>query len=122
MKWEKASPELSDFLEITLMDYPCEKKKMFGFPVYFINGNMFTGAHSEGLFLRLSDPDREEILRTYDEVSVFEPLEGRKMKEYVVIPDSVMGNPEVLREWINRSFHYVSVLPQKEKKKDSGKK
>ena len=122
MKWEKASPELSDFLEFALLDYPCEKKKMFGFPVYFINGNMFAGVHSDNLFIRLSAPDREEILRTFDEVSIFEPVEGRKMKEYVVIPDSVMGNPEILKEWMNRSFRYVSALPQKEKKAGSGKK
>ena len=115
MEWAKASPELSDFLGFALMDYPCEKKKMFGSPVYFINRNMFAGVQADNLFIRLSEPDRAEILRTYDEVSIFEPVEGRKMKEYVVIPDSVMGNPEVLKEWLNRSFRYVSSLPPKEK-------
>ena len=47
------------------MDYTCEKKKMFGSPVYFINRNMFAGVQADNLFIRLSEPDRAEILRHF---------------------------------------------------------
>jgi hypothetical protein len=43
MDWEKASVELGIELSHLLTGFICQKKPMFGSPVYFINDNMFTG-------------------------------------------------------------------------------
>ena len=40
-----------------------DQRKMFGYPCAFVNGNMFAGLFQTGLFLRLSEPEREEFLR-----------------------------------------------------------
>jgi TfoX/Sxy family transcriptional regulator of competence genes len=89
---------------------------MFGGIGYFVNGNMFTGAHQDVLFLRLSEADRKAIMKAYDEVSFFEPIAGRKMSEYVAVPESVFSQPNMLRLWLDNSYKHVSSLPQKEKK------
>ncbi|HUV81653.1 MAG TPA: TfoX/Sxy family protein [archaeon] len=79
------------------------EKKMFGCPVYFVNNNMFIGVFQDDIFIRLSESDREEILSTYDEATQFEPMKGRKMKEYIVLPESLYNDPEKFEEWLKRS-------------------
>lgn len=77
---------------------------------------MLAGIFEDDLFIRLSEPDREEITSKFDEVMPFEPIKGRIMKEYVVLPDSIYNDPEKFHEWLNRSFDYVSSLPKKKGK------
>ena len=123
MAWKKASPELCELLEKAVQPFPYEKKMMFGCPAYFANGNMFTGVHGEGVIVRLAAVDRAEALSTYDEASVFEPMEGRPMKEYVLFPESVLGDEQLFRSWLERSLAFASSLPAKASKpKDSARK
>lgn len=60
---------------------------MFGYPAYFINGNMFVGIHAENFFIRLSDVDVLEIMKACKDVVPFEPMNVRAMKGYVVLPE-----------------------------------
>jgi TfoX/Sxy family transcriptional regulator of competence genes len=117
MAWKKSPKELTDFLEESMKDVDCEKRKMFGFPAYFINGNMFSGTFEENLFLRLSMEDRNKISRANTDVKPFEPMKGRAMKEYVVLPKSLYKNRNEFSFWINKSVDYVNSLPAKKKKK-----
>jgi len=47
----------------------------------------------------------------------FEPVKGRVMKEYVVLPDSLYNDPEKFQEMLRSSYEYVSSLLVKQKKK-----
>jgi len=106
-----------------MLSFDCQKKFMFGAPTYFVNNNMFVGIHQDTIILRLSEKDREEILSTNDEVTPFEPMEGRVMKEYIALPESVYGNPEDFRKWLNRSYRYaLSLKPKPAKPPKSSKK
>ncbi len=116
MHWKPASAELSELLEAAVGPYPCQKRQMFGCPAYFLNGNMFTGIHQDSIILRLSGPDKAELLGGPADATPFEPMPGRQMKEYVVVLDGVYGSPARLEEWLTRSFQYVSSLPPKEPK------
>jgi len=118
MKWKKPSEELSQFLDENIASFNVRKKKMFGCPVYFVNDNMFAGVFQNDIFIRLSEPDRIEIISKYDEAMPFEPVKGRIMKEYIVLPDSLYNNAEKFMEWLNRSFQYVSSLPFKKTKQN----
>jgi TfoX/Sxy family transcriptional regulator of competence genes len=44
----------------------------------------------------------------------FEPMPGRAMKEYVVMPEAVWNDPDALEQWLLRSIEFVGVLPPKE--------
>jgi len=114
MPWKKSPPELNDFLDNNLAEFDCQKKTMFGCPAYFINNNMFAGAFKDSLFLRLSVKDRDEILATATDVSPFEPLPGRIMKEYVVLSSAFYKDRPRFLRWLNRSYDYVSSLLPKE--------
>lgn len=94
---------------------------MFGAIAYFINGNMFAGAHQDELFLRLSATDRQAIMQEYDEVSAFEPMPGRPMTEYVTLPESVYSQPGMLSEWLDRCRRYAALIAPKTGKKQNKK-
>jgi TfoX/Sxy family transcriptional regulator of competence genes len=121
MEWKKVSTELSDFIDTALVGFDCIRKKMFGCPAYFVNNNMFTGVHGDSLFIRLSEQDRKEILAKFDETMVFEPVEGRQMKEYVVLPESLYSRKESLDEWLKRSYVFATSMVPKEQKKKKAK-
>ena len=104
------------FNDVVPEDEGVAKKKMFGYPCAFKKGNMFMGLHQEYMFLRLSKNDREAFLEL-DQASQFEPMPGRIMKEYVVVPSWMLKNLKELEEWISKSLSYVSSLPPKQKKK-----
>ena len=94
MEWKKAPAELVDFIMEKMKDKNCDYKKMFGYPAYFFNGNMFVGIHGDKLFLRFSDSDAAEIMKDYKDVTAFEPMPGRAMKGYVVLPKSVYSDDQ----------------------------
>jgi len=103
-------------LDQALHGFACERKRMFGAVAYFVNNNMFAGAHQNELFLRLPADDRQKLMQEYDEVSAFEPMPGKKMAEYVAVPDSVSSQPGMLSLWIDRSYRYASALAPKQRK------
>jgi TfoX/Sxy family transcriptional regulator of competence genes len=121
MTWKKSPPELIELLDKMLVSFDCQRRMMFGYPVYFVNNNMFTGTHQHNVFIRLSERNRKEILSDNDEVSPFEPVKGRVMKEYVVLPDSILKDSQKLKKWLNRSYDYVSSLPEKKLKSKAKK-
>jgi TfoX/Sxy family transcriptional regulator of competence genes len=117
MKWIKASEKILEVFEKIIPKLPgVEKRKMFGYPVTFINNNMFMGVHGDSIILRLPENDRKEFLKLKD-AHQFEPTPGRTMKEYVVIPEWVFDEKPSLSGWIEKSFEYVSSLPLKVKNK-----
>ncbi|MBN1456148.1 MAG: TfoX/Sxy family protein [Methanomicrobia archaeon] len=115
MAWKKAPDELIRFLAEQLRAVDCVSRTMFGYPVYFINGNMFIGAYQDDLFLRLAAQDREQAQAKYTEIRPFEPMPGRIMREYVILPRSVYKEQAIFTDLLTRSIRYVTSLPPKEK-------
>lgn len=110
-KWKKSSQELIDHFYNTMEAFDkVEMRKMFGYPCTFLNGNMLTGLHEENWVLRLSEEDRQELSSIG--ALPFEPM-GRKMREYLLIPQAIIKSPDLLKSWIQRSIDFVSLLPPK---------
>ncbi len=91
-------------------------RPMFGNLSGFVNGNMFMGLLGNDLFLRLSEKEREELLKVKG-ASVFEPIKGRPMKEYVVIPKAWRDQQGLLNAWVSRSLEWAKKLPEKPNKR-----
>jgi len=115
-KWKKSSPELGKVLDAALIRFICDKRPMFGSPVFWINRNMFAGVHEDNIFIRLSEADRKEIVTKFPGAAPFEPLKGHVMKEYVVVPKSLYSDARALDEWLRRAHAYAATLPPKIKK------
>ena len=110
--WKKASPELVDrFHEAVAGIDGVEVRKMFGYPAAFIAGNLTAGLHQESVMLRLAEAEREE--RIAEGWSLFEPMPGRPMREYVAMPPEVATDVDAMRHWIERAAAHVRTLPPK---------
>jgi TfoX/Sxy family transcriptional regulator of competence genes len=120
--WPKASKELGERLAPRLEKYDCERRKMFGADVWFVNGNMFMGVFGEDVFLRLSDEDGLSIKKEIHGAGVFAPTEKTVMSEYVSIPSASFDSLDKLDKWIERSYALVSSLPVKAPKKKEAEK
>jgi len=117
MKWRKPQDDLVQLLHDVIPEgqAPVDFKPMFGGPCYWSGGNMFAAVHQESLLVRLGEKDRAELL-AQPGAHLFEPMEGRPMKEYVVFPDEMLADRDALRGWMARGLAYAASLPAKETK------
>jgi TfoX/Sxy family transcriptional regulator of competence genes len=114
--FRKSPPELiARFDELASLAGEADRKQMFGYPTCVLNGNMFMGLHEDSLILRLAEADRAEFVSRYGAV-LFEPMPGRPMKEYVVVPP-VLVSDDAAADWVRRSLAYARQLPAKKGKK-----
>lgn len=113
-KWKPAPAPLVSLFAGAIGSLPAvEAKKMFGYPAAFLNGNMMAGLFQDQMILRLSAPDRDALLRTGG--TPFAPM-GRTMREYVVVPETVLDSAKDLGAWLRKSASYVGSLPAKQPK------
>ena len=89
---------------------------MFGNVAGFVNGNMFIGLFGSEVFVRLPEADRAELLKE-EGTSIFEPMQGRPMTEYVAIPRAWLEEPDRVRSWVDRSLKWAGAMPEKKPKK-----
>ena len=112
MSFPRPDEESKGFFESILPDDPrIQIRPMFGNLVGFVNRNMFVGVFGSDVFVRLSEADRVQILE--EGASVFEPIHGRPMKEYVTMPNAWREDLDQARRWVMRSFQGVSEMPEK---------
>jgi hypothetical protein len=87
-------------------------------PYTSLNGHMFTYLNPSGsLALRLPKDEREKFLKKY-KTTLFEAY-GAIMKEYVTVPDSLLGKTRELEKYFELSYQYVRTLKPKPSKKKS---
>lgn len=119
--FEKSPPALvARFAKLAELVPDATKRQMFGYPTCVLRGNMFMGLHERSMVLRLGEPDRTEFLTTYA-TKLFEPMPGRPMKEYVVVPENLLGDPAI-EKWIEKSHDFALRLPEKQPKAKKEKK
>jgi TfoX/Sxy family transcriptional regulator of competence genes len=117
MKWEKAPEELVQFIAEKMKKVDCHYRKMFGYPAYFIKGNMFAGLFGNNIFLRLSEEDLKRVQAIKETIKPFEPMPGKPMKGYFSIPKDVYSDDALFAKLLTASVKYVSSIPAKKKKK-----
>src|SRR5947209_8332828 len=117
MTWEHSSDQLVElFTSLAPTDVRVEQRKMFGWPSWFVNGNLFAGLHKESMIFRLSGEDQAAFLKQ-DGAAEFEPMPGRRMKGYVKLENPQTRDRGELAHWISRSLDYVGTLPAKSETK-----
>jgi TfoX/Sxy family transcriptional regulator of competence genes len=81
-----------------------------------VNGNMFLLMQPDGvLAMRLPDDVREEFLKKYK--AKLHEAYGAVMKEYVAVPDAVLGKTKELQKYVAVSYDYAKSLKAKATKK-----
>lgn len=111
--WRKSPSALIEFFDKALPDDPrVERRRMFGYPCAFVNGQLFTGLHQDSMIVRLGEAERAELLREAG-AAIFEPMAGRAMREYVVLPPDMTARSA--KAWVARGLAYAAALPAKKK-------
>jgi TfoX/Sxy family transcriptional regulator of competence genes len=100
MRFEKPPPQLVAIFDRALARSGGDRRQMFGYPCGFENDQMYCGVFGSTLFVRLDEPSREDFLKRG--AKPFEPLPGRRMKEYVVLPAAVVEDEAVLVGWFGQ--------------------
>lgn len=90
-------------------------RPMFGNISAFVNGNMFFGVFGNDLFVRLSAGDQIELLKKQGAANL-EPMKGKPMKDYIILPRAWKDDSQTLRVWISKSLEWTSKLPPKKTK------
>jgi TfoX/Sxy family transcriptional regulator of competence genes len=117
MKLRKSPEELVATFDDVMPGPPATKRKMFGFPAGFVNGNMFMGLFENGMILRLPLESRDVLIQRHG-AKLFEPMAGRVMKEYVALPESLIRDREQLAAWVAKALvHGESLEPKAAKAK-----
>ena len=120
MKWTAAPQAIIDAFGAALPDDGLvQRKKMFGYPAAFVNGNMFGGVWQDLIVLRLGESKRAEMIAAGG--SEFAPM-GRRMREYVVAAAGIIEDTETLGAWLEEAFRFGAGLPVKEAKPRAVKK
>ena len=110
----KPPAALVDVFQRAVAELPnVQSRQMFGYPAAFTKTQMFASLFQDEMIVRLSDADREAARR--DGARPFEPMPGRPMREYVVVPEAAR-EPSTLRAWLAKAHTYAASLPPKKKK------
>ncbi|HEY2178611.1 MAG TPA: TfoX/Sxy family protein [Caulobacteraceae bacterium] len=114
MAWEKAPQGLIDLFDESLPNDPrLARRKMFGYPAVFVGGNLAAGIFRDRIFARLSAEDRAALPGGG---GYLEPLPGRPMKAYAVLPDDTLADEEAVAQVLAQAVALTAALPVKEKK------
>ena|SRR5438105_9501068 len=116
MKFDKSPPWLIELFTQATAALPGEARKMFGYHSRFLDGNLYSGLFGATLFVRLGEADRARLLAVPG-AAPFDPMGGRPMKEYVVLPRELLDDDRALRDWLDRAADYARSLPVKKASK-----
>ena len=116
---KKAPGELVDLITHIMEGVDCERRVMFGFPVYFMNRNMFAGLFEDKVFFRLSVEQRRSLESKAGPVLNLEPMPGRAMKDYWVVPPKIVSDSVKLRSLAAAAVEHARSLAPKAPKKAS---
>jgi hypothetical protein len=117
--FDKSPPELVERFDAVAADLPrAERRLTFGYPCLYVGGNMVSGLHQSSWFVRLGDPERSEAL-ALDGAAPFEPMPGRPMTGYTLLPPAVIADDVEIRRWVERAIEFGTTLPPKVPKKKS---
>jgi TfoX/Sxy family transcriptional regulator of competence genes len=112
--WKKAPEDLARAFDLMAAGHPDGvRRMMFGYPCLFVKGQMAAGLFQDDVFVRLGEPDRAAVVQLGGRP--FEPVPGRPMRQYVILPKEIVASHHDLGGWVARAAGYAASLPPKVK-------
>ena len=110
--FSKSPPDLVARFDAILDRYPdASRKKMFGYPAAFVGGNHATGLFGDRWVVRL--PEAEVAAAKSAGAEAFEPMAGRPMKGYVLVPAADVADDAKIARWVERGLATAGAMPAK---------
>ena len=112
-KMQKSPPDLVARFDAIAADFPrAERRLTFGYPCLYVGGNMISGLFEDRWHVKLGPEQRHE-LEAIPGAKPFEPMPGRPMTGFTLIPRSVVEDDDEIRRWVGRAVDYGTTLPPK---------
>jgi TfoX/Sxy family transcriptional regulator of competence genes len=92
-----------------------ERRKMFGFPAIFANGNMVAGLHHAGMVMRLGETDLRQMTE-HEGAAPFVAM-GRTMRGWIIVPPALVADMPRLRQWLDKALAHAAEMPPKPPRK-----
>jgi TfoX/Sxy family transcriptional regulator of competence genes len=97
-----------------------ERRLTFGYPCLYVGGNMVSGLHQASWHVRLGGAGLAAA-QALDGTRPFEPMPGRPMTGFVVLPAAVINADDAIRDWVGRAIDYGASRPAKPSKASKAK-
>jgi TfoX/Sxy family transcriptional regulator of competence genes len=112
-QFTKSPPELVARFDAAAARHPdAERRKMFGYPALFVGGNLATGLFADSWMVRLGKDDLDALLALPGS-GPFQPMPGRTMTGYGMLPPDVVADDAALDRWLKRAIAFAGSLPKK---------
>jgi TfoX N-terminal domain len=113
--FEKSPPELVERFAAVLDRVATpgtQRRQMFGYPCAFVGGHMATGLFAGSWWVRLPEERLAAVLGS-GEGRPFEPMPGRPMKGYAVLPEPAVADDSAIDAWVGQALAFTATLPPK---------
>ena len=120
-KMQKSPPDLVARFDLIADDFPRATRRLtFGYPCLYVGGNMISGLFGSRWHVKLG-PDQRHVLEAMPGAEPFEPVPGRPMTGFTLMPQSVVDDDDQIRDWVGRAVAYGMTLPDKTPKPKTAK-
>jgi hypothetical protein len=109
----KSPPELIERFDSIAADFPEAARRLtFGYPCLYVGGNMVSGLYESSWHVRLGPDDRRE-LEAIPGAATFEPMPGRPMTGFTLLPPAIVDDDEAVRRWVRKAVTFGATMPPK---------
>ena len=113
MPMPKSPPALIERFDAVAADFPEATRRLtFGYPCLYVGGNMVTGLFGDAWHVRVGKDDTEELLGLPG-ARPFEPMPGRPMTGFTLLPETIVDDDAAVHELVRRAIAHVSTMPAK---------
>jgi TfoX/Sxy family transcriptional regulator of competence genes len=121
-KMEKSPPALVERFDTVAADFPDATRRLtFGYPCLYVGGNMISGLFESSWHVKLGPEERRE-LEAIPGSAPFEPMPGRPMTGFTLLPPAIIDDDQAIRTWVQRAIDFGATLPPKVPKTQSKSK
>jgi hypothetical protein len=108
MAWKKSSDTaVKRFVEALPDAAAGGRRKMFGYEACFVNGGFWAGMYQDDIVIKLPN-ELKDATKALSGAAQFDPMGGRPMKSWWVIPRKVSESPKALGALLTSTFAAVA--------------
>jgi TfoX/Sxy family transcriptional regulator of competence genes len=112
-KMPKSPPDLIARFDAVASDFPEAIRRLtFGYPCLYVGGNMISGLFGSRWHVKLGPEERHE-LEAIPGAAPFEPMPGRPMTGFTLLPQAVVDDDDEIHAWVGRAVRFGTTLPPK---------
>jgi hypothetical protein len=113
MDMPKSPPALIERFDAVAAEHPEATRRLtFGYPCLYVGGNMVSGLFGSHWHVKLGQAETAELMGMAG-AAPFEPVPGRPMTGFTLMPDDVVADDAEVRRWVDRAIAYGASLPAK---------